>query len=647
MTVAPAIEPPDSRASIFFSYSRVDQKRAMPIIAALEHAGFKVWWDGLLEGGDTFLPTTEAALENATAVVVLWSKTSVGSHWVRDEATSGRERGCLIPLSLDKTRAPLGFRQFQLIDMSRWHGKSDAPEFVRLMRAVDALHGSQVERLNPRPSSGLSRRGLIGGGIALGTVGVVGLAAWQAGLIGGSGAAINSIAVLPFDNLSRESEQAYFADGLVAELRAGLSRNAALRVVAQASSDAFRDSRDDARTIAKRLGVAFLLGGNVRIGDGKVRILADLTDGFTGFNRWSKTFEQPLDNVIKVQEEIAGSVTAALTSEVAADASKAKRQAGGTENVAAYDNYLRGRDLYTSATDEAGERAALARFDAALEIDPKFAFAHAARARSLLTIGNQYGSAAQVRPLYAAAALAAQRAVEIAPDYAEGWSSLGVVLFQGQLKAGAARQPFEKSRTLGSGEATVSARYASYASANGRDAEAREAIARALNLDPFNPLICRQEGQVHYQARRYEAALVSAREAMKLDPAMTTANANIGDALFALGQFAEARAAYLKEPSAMLRETGLAVVMLRLGNRGAASAARDKVIAGLGTGQLTLYQQAQIAAQWGELDGAQALLESAFATVDSGLTYAARDPLLDPLRRTPAFLNLLNRIGFA
>ena len=137
-----APQPALPQASVFVSYSRGDQKRAMPVIAGLEKAGFRVWWDGLLEGGDTFLPTTEAALEGADAVVVIWSKTSVASHWVRDEATVGRDRRRLVPLSLDGSEAPLGFRQFQLIDIAKWRGNPAAPEFQRVIRAVAGLAGS-------------------------------------------------------------------------------------------------------------------------------------------------------------------------------------------------------------------------------------------------------------------------------------------------------------------------------------------------------------------------------------------------------------------------------------------------------------------------------------------------------------------------
>ena len=161
------MESPDSASieaedetSVFVSYSRADQKRAMPVIGALEQAGFRVWWDGLLEGGDNFLPTTDAALEGADAVVVLWSKVSVDSHWVRDEATSGRDRHCLVPLSLDGVQPPLGFRQFQVIDLSKWNGKPDTPEMARLVRGL-VLELKQRDFVTAARSIGVSEKRIL------------------------------------------------------------------------------------------------------------------------------------------------------------------------------------------------------------------------------------------------------------------------------------------------------------------------------------------------------------------------------------------------------------------------------------------------------------------------------------------------------
>ena len=163
----------DARPLIFLSYSRTDLAHARPVIALLEAQGYAVWWDGRLEGGENYLQTTEATLEGADCVVVLWSATSVESHWVRDEAQRGRERGCLVPLSIDGTFAPLGFRQFQLLDISGWDGKPTSPEAERILVAVRARIGGGAERpvpvrpmptpaqpqpATPAPALALSRR---------------------------------------------------------------------------------------------------------------------------------------------------------------------------------------------------------------------------------------------------------------------------------------------------------------------------------------------------------------------------------------------------------------------------------------------------------------------------------------------------------
>lgn len=142
--------PAKRNPSVFLSYSRTDLERARPVIALLEAAGFDLWWDGRLEGGENYLATTEDRLESADCVAVLWSQTSVASHWVRDEAQRGRERGCLVPLSLDGTMAPLGFRQFQLLDISGWSGDPGDALAGRILAAVRARTG-QGNAVNEPP----------------------------------------------------------------------------------------------------------------------------------------------------------------------------------------------------------------------------------------------------------------------------------------------------------------------------------------------------------------------------------------------------------------------------------------------------------------------------------------------------------------
>lgn len=639
----PATDGP--HCAVFVSYTRDDQKRALPIVNALKAAGFTVWWDSMIGGGERFLPATEAALENARAVIVLWSARSVNSHWVRDEATRGRDRNCMVPLSLDGTEPPLGFRQFQTIDFSSWRGRSTAPECARLIDAVARL----CEKAPASPASTataplISRRAImVGGATTLVAASAFGL--WQSGLIGQVGPTTNSVAVLPFENLGGDDRN-YFAEGLSAELRAELSRNAALKVAAQASSAAARKSDTDARRMASRLGVAFLLDGNVRISETMVRIAAELIDGSTGLVTWTKSFERPMGDVLEVQSEIAAAVTAALTSVIVSDTAASAVTVGGTANVAAYDAYLRGRDLYANAVDEAGERAALDRFDAAITLDPGFAAAHAARARSLTVIANQYGSQEEAKAYSDMAVRSAERAVAIAPDFADAQSTLGAVLFQGRLEVARARIPYDRSYALGGGDASVIGRFALYCANTGRTAEALAGATRAVELDPLNPLTQLALGFVHYAARRYRQAIVPIEAALAQNPELGSSNASLASARYMLGDMAGARDAFARESNPLYRETGLAIVERRLGGTAAAQQARARVIDGLGIGQLTLYQQAQIAAQWDEADEAMRLLLLAHRAVDSGLIFLRIDPLLDPLRQRPDFIRLLSALGF-
>jgi TolB-like protein/Flp pilus assembly protein TadD len=657
---------PGPKARVFLSYAREDRPSAVPLIEALERTGFDVWWDGLLIGGVAFAHTTEEALESADAVLVLWSRHSVDSHWVRDEATRGRDRRCLVPVSLDGTEPPLGFRQFQVIDLRDWRGTPDAPELLSIVRALDVVRGAAEARSDQMPASraspassaapasrgAISRRTVVlGGGGALAVALGAGLYAWRRRAASERAVASNGIVVLPFRNLSGNPEQDYFADGLSAELRAALTRNRALRVIAQVSSDALREKNTDAVQMATAIGVAYLLDGSVRLAGGTFRIVTELIDGSTGFTRWSQTFDRPIDDVFAVQSEIASAVQTALAATIqttgpndgGAGTSRA-HEPGGTDDVAAFDAYLRGRALYDQSDGEASDRAALAQFEAAIARDSKFAAAHAARSRSLTVIANQYAPVSQTAALYAEALREAELAVALAPDFAGAHSTLAFTLFQGRLDVAAARAPYERSRDLGAGDATVLGRYALYSALTGRADEALASMQRAAGLDPLNPLIHRAIGTVHYAARNYAAVLPPVRHALTMNPKLSGAHAIVGNALLMMDRAGEARDEYRQESHSLVRLPGLAIVERKLGNAAASRAALDELVGTLGDG--ALYQQAQVRAQWGEADAAVALLDRARVAGDSGLIYLRTDPLLDPVQQRPEVKGLLERLGF-
>ena len=167
-------------ANIFLSYEREDEVRARPIAKQLELAGHSVWWDRQIKGGGEFSAEIEAALAQADKVVVLWSERAVRSAWVRDEAAVGRDTGRLIPATIDGTPAPLGFRQFQTIDLSRRKGRGSSPEFHQLLNAIG--NDGEVPAAAPiteskRPTRSVNRPVLFGSTII--ALAVAGALVWH------------------------------------------------------------------------------------------------------------------------------------------------------------------------------------------------------------------------------------------------------------------------------------------------------------------------------------------------------------------------------------------------------------------------------------------------------------------------------------
>jgi tetratricopeptide (TPR) repeat protein len=168
-------------ASVFLSYAREDAAKAKTLAEALEKAGHDVWWDRHIRSGSEFSGEIQTALNSAQVVLVLWSRASVGSEWVRDEATEGRDSGRLLPVALDASKAPLGFRQRQSIDMADWNGRGPPQNIDRLLHALDANTAIGAPNAADRSSfaeplrrRGPTRRTVVAGLVAAGTTGAVG-----------------------------------------------------------------------------------------------------------------------------------------------------------------------------------------------------------------------------------------------------------------------------------------------------------------------------------------------------------------------------------------------------------------------------------------------------------------------------------------
>ena len=629
--------------TVFVSYSREDLKLVRPIIAAIEAAGYPVWWDGMLVPGERFARSTEAALESARAVVVLWSAKSTASHWVHDEATRGRDRGCLVPLSVDGSKPPLGFRQFQTYKVNP-HRAAHDPGVAAMLQAVAALHDGPAQRpVTVLRSPGVNRRtALIGGGLTAAGVAAGGL--WWSGLIA-SGASANSVAVLPFTNLSGDSEGNYFSAGLSAEVRSQLASESLLAVAAQTSSAKIAKAQQDAGSMSRALNVAYLLEGTVRRDAQRVRVSAELIEGASGLSRWAQSFDHELSNVFAVQEEIAGAVVTALTRQMAAHGAKgSNKELGGTNSFAAYDAYLRGLDQFALESGRDSDDLALKSFRSAVSEDRNFALAQAALARTLVVFGNQYDQGDARKQRYDEAIAVARGAVKLTPNLAAAQATLGFALIDGRLDARGARQPYRMSYELARGDADILGRFGNFEARCGRFDTARPAVARAAELDPLNARAFRQMGQVEYSARNYAGVAAPIAQALKLNPGMSSAWSALGMAQLMQGNIAAAATALAKEKSTLFRLPGLAIIAIKQGK----NADAEQFLAELSAndGDNSLYQRAQIMAQWGRKDEALGLLETGYEALDSGLIQIRTDALLDPLRLEPRFIHLVNAIGF-
>ena len=268
-------------SDVFVSYKAEDRGRVAPLVQALEADGLSVWWDTQIAAGSEWRRDIEEELDSARCVIVVWSKRSVGAdgRFVRDEANRAQRRGTYLPIRIDAVEPPLGFGEIQAISVEGWKGSRRDGRYRKLLHGVHAvMAGKKPDSAPIREAHPTTRRGaLVAGGAAAVAVSAAG--GWAL-LRPKAAKASNSIAVLPFANLSGDPHQEYFSDGIAEELRSGLARLPGLQVAGRISSEAVRNQ--DATTAARRLRVGHILTGSVRRGPGMVRISSQLIDGRSG-----------------------------------------------------------------------------------------------------------------------------------------------------------------------------------------------------------------------------------------------------------------------------------------------------------------------------------------------------------------------------
>ena len=622
-------------ASVFLSYDHEDVACAAHIASALENAGHSVWWDRHIHGGAEFQSEIEKAVEEADAVVVLWSGRSIKSAWVRDEAAEGRDEGKLIPVLLEPVKPPMGFRQFQTIDLSDRRRASGPVQANELLRAVAKITASPpLTQVAPTvfQKQGIGRRALLAGG-AVATAAVAGIGTW-AFLKPEAANALDTIAVLPFANLSGDPSQAYFADGMAGEIRNTLMRIGGLKVAGSTSSAVVRE--DDARSAAKKLGVANILTGNVRLTRSTVRVTAELIDGRTGLVKWSQNYDRAPGDVIKVQTDIAENVARALAVALSAGAIGALAT-GETANVAAQQLAFQARELSYQFT-EPGFRRSVELIDKAIAIDPNYARAYALKSFFVSNLADFATKAADVAKLLREGVQHARKALSIAPNLPIARSALAYA-YQLSLRLREAMDEHRIAFSLASGDPDVIRNYGwTRSTVLGETKEGLRLVDEARDLDPLNSASHSAHAEVLFDARRYADVVSYSLQVRRDSPELFKFEHVLGHSLLMLGRTREAALAF--EGNII----GQALLAARTSNRDLALAKLAEIRSR--DGDLASFQYGQIFAQLGEKDTAFDALSRAWEIRDAGLTGLRTDPYLDALRTDARYAALLRKMNF-
>ncbi|MGA7538071.1 MAG: tetratricopeptide repeat protein [Steroidobacteraceae bacterium] len=445
-----------------------------------------------------------------------------------------------------------------------------------------------------------------------------------------------SIAVLPFENLSTNKANAYFAEGISEDLLNLLTRVSQLQVTARTSSFSFKEQHFTIAEIARRLHVAHILEGSVQKAGNKVRITAQLVDVATDTAIWSQSYDRQLTDIFVIQDGIAADVVKHLKIKLLAALPTVR-----TTDPKAYALYLQARQIGKQQTADAW-KSSNALLQQALAIDPRYAPAWN-------ELSTNYGNEANngVLPNDQGLRLArdaAQKALAIDPDYAPAQASLGFIAMEQNDLPGAARH-FQRALALDPTRLSVLDDSAVLLLSLGHLQSAIAVNEYGVARDPVNPTFLSNLGILYLCAGRYDDAIAKWRTVLNLSPGYSGVHFLLGDALLLKGDAQAALAQIQKEKVEESRLVGLALAYHRLGQKAPSDAALTTLIAKYAKDNP--YDIASVYAYRGEADPAFTWLDKAMQAADANLPLVQLDPLLGKLHSDTRWLPLLRKAGYA
>jgi TolB-like protein/Tfp pilus assembly protein PilF len=452
-----------------------------------------------------------------------------------------------------------------------------------------------------------------------------------------------SIAVLPLVNASGDEGQQYFSDGLSEDLITALSQFGGLKVISRNSSFQFRASKDESRTIGRKLGVARLLEGSVRrVGD-VVRISAELINAADGSTLWSKHYDRPYKDLFALQDEITNAVAGELEAQLlSVQGAVVQSDRPPSGNLDAYNHYLQGV-FYTRRNNLEDGRKAIAQFAAAFELDPRYAFAEAQLSSNAALLASAFSEGDAAQQAYAQARTAANNALALDPKLAAAHVARGNVLAFADMNWVGAEAEFRLAVQLAPNDGQAAFSLGTMVATLGHPEEALALTRGALANDPRNTGWSYWLSVYLQSLGQLDEAEQVIRSVIAMQPEATATHQQLATIEIQRGHAAAALQAAQQEPPGMWRNIALAMAAQIGPDRAAADAALKKVVGE--NPDSAAYQIADAYALRHDPDGTFAWLDRAWANHDTGVHRLLYDPFVAPYRSDARFAAFCRKVG--
>ncbi|HWW18089.1 MAG TPA: winged helix-turn-helix domain-containing protein [Candidatus Saccharimonadales bacterium] len=458
--------------------------------------------------------------------------------------------------------------------------------------------------------------------------------------------AVSSIAVLPFSNLSRDSSQEYFADGMTDTLITELAQIQALRVISRTTAMQYKATKKTLPQIAQQLGVEAVVEGSVQRSGDHVRVTAELVYAPRDRLLWAQSYERDLRDVLALENEVAQAIVKQIHGQLK-PGELARSHTIRPVDPEAQEDYLKG--LYYWARRPMGLQKGIGFFQRALEREPTYASAYAGLALSYATMGSWENGSLPPRETMPKAKAAAQKALELDDTLSQAHAALAYVHLHYDWEWAAAEREFQRSLQLNNNDSIAHHWYSHFLTAAGRNTESLAESRRAQQLDPLDPSISIHLAWLYYYAHQYDDVVVQSKEVIEAATQSFWPHFDLGLAYEQKGMFQEAISEFQKareiSPSSTFVIAGLGHTHAVAGHHGEAMRILVELAGMSKSSYVSPFDVAVVYAGSGDNRSTLRWLEKALAERSGWLVYLKYDPRFEPVRSDPGFQDLVRRVG--